>query len=51
MCKAYNIYIETKSPYSADAQKNLAYAYQKMKEQGKEETFFKIHKNNIISTK
>jgi len=51
MCKAYNIYVKDKSPYSADAEKNLSYAYQKMKEQGKEETFFKILKDNNISTK
>lgn len=51
MCKAYNIYIKEKSPYSNDAQKNIAYAYQKMKEQGKEELFFKILKENNISAK
>jgi tetratricopeptide (TPR) repeat protein len=51
MCKAYNIYVKEKSPYSNDAQKNIAYAYQKMKEQGKEELFFKILKDNNISAK
>lgn len=51
MCKAYNIYVKEKSPYRIDAEKNLAYAYQKMKEQGKEEIFYKILKDNNISVK
>jgi tetratricopeptide (TPR) repeat protein len=51
MCKAYTIYVKEKSPYSNDAEKNLAYAYKKMKEQGKEEVFLKILEKNNISTK
>lgn len=51
MCKAYNLYTKEKSPYRVDAQENLSYAYQKMKEQGKEELFFKILKDNNISVK
>lgn len=51
MCKAYNLYVKNNSPYRADAEKNIAYAYSKMKELGKEEIFFKILKDNNISTK
>ncbi|HAO45682.1 MAG TPA: hypothetical protein DCQ97_02070 [Chitinophagaceae bacterium] len=51
MCKAYNLYVKNNSPYRSDAQSNLAYAYKKMKEQGKEEQFFTILKNNNISAK
>ena len=51
MCKAYTIYVKEKSPYSNDAEKNIAYAYKKMKEQGKEEVFLKILERNNISTK
>lgn len=51
MCKAYNIYKKDKSPYIADAQQNLTYAYKKMKKLGKEEIFLKILKDNNISTK
>lgn len=51
MSKAYVMYVKEKSPYSNDAQKNLAYAYKKMKEQGKEDVFLKILEKNGISTK
>lgn len=51
MCKAYNIYVQMKSPYRVDAEKNIGYVYGKMKEQGKEETFNKILKDNNINIK
>lgn len=51
MSKAYAIYVKEKSPYSNDAEKNLAYAYKKMREQGKEDVFMKILEKNGISTK
>lgn len=51
MCKAYNIYTKNKSPYRVDAQSNIAYAYKKMKELGKEGLFLKILKDNNISLK
>ncbi|HMI79651.1 MAG TPA: tetratricopeptide repeat protein [Ferruginibacter sp.] len=51
MCKAYNIYLKMKSPYRLDAEKNISYVYAKMKEQGKEDVFHKILKDNNISIK
>ena len=36
MCKAYNIYTNSNSPYRVDAEKNINYIYSKMKEDGKE---------------
>ena len=50
MCKAYNIYTNTKSPYRVDAEKQINYLYSKMKGEGKEELFNKILKDNNIST-
>jgi len=49
MCKAYNMYIEQKSPYRADAEKMINIIYVEMKKQGKEEEFVKILKANNIS--
>lgn len=49
MCKAYNLYIEQKSPYRADAEKMISFIYSEMKKQGKEDTFFKILKANNIT--
>lgn len=46
LCKAYNLYVKTSSPYRVDAEKNISYIYVKMKEQGKEEAFMKILKDN-----
>jgi tetratricopeptide (TPR) repeat protein len=51
MCKAFNLYTKMKSPYRVDAEKNISVVYAKMKEQGKEELFYKILKDNNISTK
>lgn len=49
MCKAYNMYIEQKSPYRADAEKIINIIYSEMKKQGKEERFNQILKANKIS--
>ena len=51
MCKAYNLYIKINSPYRVDAQTIIAEVYRKMKDKGQEELFYKILKNNNISTK
>lgn len=50
MCKCYNIYTNTKSPYRVDAEKQISYLYGKMKADGKEELFYKILKDNNINT-
>lgn len=42
MCKAYNLYVELKSPYRSDAENAISYIYGKMKKDGKEELFYKI---------
>jgi tetratricopeptide (TPR) repeat protein len=49
MCKAYNMYIEQKSPYRVDAEKMIQFIYTEMIKQGKEEEFNKILKANNIS--
>ena len=49
MCKAYNLYIQQKSPYRADAEKVINIIYYEMKKQGKEEKFNEILKANNIS--
>jgi len=52
MCKAYNIYINTGSPYRVDAEKTISYYYAELKKLGKEETFNKIlNDNHIVSEK
>jgi tetratricopeptide (TPR) repeat protein len=51
LCKAYNIYTETSSPYRVDAQTLISGIYKEMKANGKEELFNKILKDNHISTK
>lgn len=50
MCKAYNLYIENKSPYRTDAEKLINGIYSEMKKQGKEARFMEILKENNIST-
>ncbi len=50
MCKAYNLYIKINSPYRSDAEKNIQYIYQLMKQSGKEDAFNKILKDNNINT-
>lgn len=49
MCKAYNLYIEQKSPYRTDAESIISMIYAEMKKQGKEEQFNQILKENNIS--
>lgn len=49
MCKAYNAYIELKSPYRVDAEKNINYLFGKMKADGKEARFYEILKANKIN--
>lgn len=49
MCKAYNLYVEQKSPYRTDAEKLINALYVEMKKQGKEKKFNEILKENKIS--
>jgi len=51
MCKAYNLYIQQKSPYRTDAETIIRYIYAKMKEQNKEDVFNSILKENNINVK
>jgi len=48
MCKAYILYGELSSPYRVDAEKRIAYVYNKLKDAGKETVFDKILKDNDI---
>lgn len=50
LCKAYNLYVEQKSPYRTDAEKLINTVYAAMKKENKEETFFKILKENHIKS-
>lgn len=49
MCKAYNLYVEQKSPYRTDAEKVIQQIYDEMKKQGKLDKFNEILKENNIS--
>ena len=49
LCKAYNLYIEQKSAFRADAEKVIQFIYEEMKKQGKEDKFKEILKKNNIS--
>ncbi|HEY6142583.1 MAG TPA: tetratricopeptide repeat protein [Flavobacterium sp.] len=49
MCKAYNMYVEQKSPYRTDAEKIISYIHSEMKKEGKEGKFDEILKVNNIS--
>ena len=51
MCKAYNLYIEQKSPYRTDAEKIIQKIYAEMKKQGKEDKFFEILKSHNIQSR
>ena len=42
MCKAYNLYVEQKSPYRTDAENSISYIFGQMKKAGKESEFYKI---------
>jgi tetratricopeptide (TPR) repeat protein len=46
MCKAYNLYITMNSPHVPEAQKIIDYIYEKMKDNGREDVFFKILTDN-----
>lgn len=50
MCKAYNMYVEQKSPYRTDAEKIINIIYAEMKKQGNEDKFNRILKANNISS-
>jgi tetratricopeptide (TPR) repeat protein len=39
MCKAYNLYIEQKSPYRSDVEKIIGFLFSEMKKQGKQALF------------
>ncbi len=49
MCKAYNLYVEQKSPYRTDAEKIINHIYVEMKKNGKEKRFNEILKENHIA--
>ncbi len=49
MCKAYNIYVKTKSPYQSDAETLLNQLNAVFKKQGKEQKFIEILQANNIS--
>lgn len=49
MCKAYNLYVEAKSPYRSDAEKIISYIYGQMKKDGKEDLFYSILKEYRIN--
>ncbi len=48
LCKAYNLYVKMGSPYRTDAEKMIQYLYAELKNQGKEDSFNKILKENNI---
>ena len=48
MCKAYNIYSDTNSPYRSDAEKIILLIYQEFNKKNKLETFDKILSENKI---
>lgn len=50
MCKAYNLYVQQKSPYRTDAEKLIQAIYVEMKKQGNEDKFSEILKANNIRT-
>ena len=50
MCKAYNLYIEQKSPYRTDAEKIISSIYAEMKKAGKLDRFNEILKEHNIRT-
>ena len=48
ICKAYNIYVDQKSPFRSDAEKVINIIYAQMKKENKEDIFNKILKENHI---
>lgn len=51
MCRAYNLYIQQKSPYRTDAEKIIQSIYAEMKKEGKQEKFFEILKQHNITSR
>jgi len=51
LCKAYRIYVESKSPYRSDAEKLIQYVYEAMKKQGNEAQFHEILKRHDLNPK
>ena len=49
LCKAYNLYVAMNSPYRVDAQTLISGVYKALKDKGKEDTFYKILKDNHIT--
>ena len=49
MCKAYNIYVETSSPYRTDAEKIISFISLEMTKNGEEEKFNEILLENKIN--
>lgn len=49
MCKAYNIYVETSSPYRADAEKIISFISGEMSSKGDQEIFNRILAENKIN--
>ncbi len=49
MCKAYNLYIQQKSPYRTDAEKIIQAIYAEMKKEGKQQRFYEILKQHNIT--
>ena len=49
LCKAYNLYIEMKSPYRTDAENVISLIYSKMKKEGKDTRFKEILAENKIN--
>lgn len=49
MCKAYNLYVEQKSPYRTDAEQVMSMIYAEMDKKGNADKFAKILKENNIS--
>jgi tetratricopeptide (TPR) repeat protein len=50
LCKAYNIYTNSGSPYRVDAEKLINHIFSKMKAEGKEKRFYEILKENHINS-
>jgi tetratricopeptide (TPR) repeat protein len=49
ICKAYNLYYSTNSPYRSDAEKMINLLYRQLKKEGKEDKFNEILKKNKIN--
>ena len=49
MCKAYNLYVEQKSPYRTDAEKIISLLFTEFKKQGNETRFHEILKENNLN--